>query len=399
LELALFIVYLGIGPIFWSLFALGIGSSRARMNILRKSPGAIASALPNVTIIIPAKDEEQRIGQCLASALSQDYPQFSVLAVDDRSGDSTGKVMNEMAANDPRLKVLHIHDLPAGWTGKNNALYRAASQAEGQWLLFIDSDVVLQPKALSTTLRVAIQRNYDMLSLILKQETRGFWESALVPVASAAFGCAYLMGLSNSESNKYFFGNGQFMLFNRKIYDQIGGHQTVKSQYNEDMALAKLMKQMGLRPRMAWGTDLGSVRMYDSLPTIMNGWSRIFFGSSSGSPWRSLILIFFVLVGCYSAVAALIWGIYRADHPIGIYNGIAWIIAATVHWLLMTVQIGVIYRWMGARAMPAVAFFGTALFLLVILVRAVRMCITRRVRWRGTSYSHQIELVNPLKPP
>jgi hypothetical protein len=142
---------------------------------------------------------------------------------------------------------------------------------------------------------------------------------------------------------------------------------------------------------MAWGTELGSVRMYDSLPTIMRGWSRIFFGSSCGSPWRSLAVMFFILIGCYSAFIAAIWGVYRFAHPIGILNGIPWIVAAGFHWTLMTVQIGIIYRWMGARAIYAAAFFITGLFVLAILARAVWMCITGRVHWRGTNYSHQIE--------
>ncbi len=397
MEIFLYIVYLAIGLGLWILLAVGMASSRSRMNLLNKSAEQIPQPPPNVTIIVPAKDEGERIRQCLSSVLAQDYPQFDVLAVDDRSGDDTGRIMDEMAAADPRMKVLHIDELPVGWTGKNNALFRAASRADGQWLLFIDSDVILQPPALSTTLRIALARRYDLLSLILRQETRGIWESALMPIASAAFGTAYLMGLSNSESNKCFFGNGQYMLFNRKTYDQIGGHEAVKSQFNEDMTLARLMKQAGLRPRVAWGTDYGSVRMYDSLPTIMRGWSRIFFGSSCGSPWRSLAVMFFILIGCYSAFAAAAWGIYRINQPAGIYYGIFWTAAAAIHWTLMTVQIGIIYRWMGARAIYAATFFVTGLFVLAILGRAIWMCITGRVHWRGTSYSHQIELVNPDK--
>jgi glycosyltransferase involved in cell wall biosynthesis len=330
--------------------------------------------------------------------LAQDYPAFDVLAVDDRSGDATGQIMDEMAAADSRAKVLHINELPAGWTGKNHALHSAASSAKGEWLLFIDSDVILQTAALSTTLRVAVGRGYDLLSLILRQETRGIWETALMPIASAAFGATYMMGLGNSESNNYFFGNGQYMLFNRKIYDQIGGHETVKTQFNEDMTLARIMKLSGLRPRMGWGTELGSVRMYDSLATIMKGWSRIFFGSSSGSPWRILIVMSLILIGGYSALPAAIWGVYRVGHPAGIYNGYHWLIAVAVHLSLITVLLGIIYRWMGGRAVYAGAAFVTGLFVLAILVRALWMCITGRVSWRGTSYSHQLQSVSPQRP-
>jgi chlorobactene glucosyltransferase len=367
-EIILFALYLFVGPVYWILFAIGSASSR----------------------------RQGRISQCLSSALAQDYPRFQVLAVDDRSLDDTGKIMDEIAASNPRMKVLHIRELPAGWTGKNNALHRAASQVTGQWLLFIDSDVVLQPTALSQTLRTAAGRKYDMLSLILKSETRGFWESVLVPLASAAFGSAYMMGLSNSESNNYFFGNGQFMLIRRDIYDRIGGHESVKAQYNEDMALARIMKLSGLRPRIFWGTELGTVRMYDSLSTIMRGWSRIFFGSSSGSPWRILAVSAIILLSCFSAYGAIAFGIYRLVHPAIFPGAVGWLAAAAFHVGLMTVLIAIIYRWMGNQPLFSLTFLISAWFLLAVLGRALWMFLTRRVDWRGTSYSHAIGAALPV---
>jgi chlorobactene glucosyltransferase len=395
-EILLFALYLFIGPLFWILFAIGIASSRRRMMLITKTSGPLPDDPPFVTIIIPAKDEQARISQCLTSALAQDYPNFQVLAVNDRSVDGTGRIMDEIAAANPRMKVLHIQELPDGWTGKNNALHRAVAQVNGQWLLFIDSDVVLQPPALTRTLRAAAGRHYDMLSLILKSETRGFWESVLVPLASAAFGSAYMMGLSNSESNNYFFGNGQFMLIRRDIYDRIGGHERVKAQYNEDMALARIMKLSGLRPRIFWGTDLGSVRMYDSLATIMRGWSRIFFGSSSGSPWRILGVIAVILLSCFSAYGAVALGIYRIFHPVNFAGGAGWLTAAALHVALITALIAIIYRWMGNRPIYSLTFLVSVWFLMAVLVRALWMCLTRRVDWRGTTYSHAIETAIPL---
>lgn len=391
LEIPLYIVYLLVGPAFWVLIWVLMGSSRRGMNLLGKTAGAIPEPGPRVTVIVPAKDEGERIRGCLSSILAQDYSRFSVLAVDDRSEDGTGRVMDEMAAGDSRLRVLHIEELPAGWTGKNNALYRAAARAEGEWLLFIDSDVILEPAALSTTLRVAIGRRYDLLSLILRHETRGVWEGAIVPLASTAIGAAHFIGLSNSDSNDYYFGNGQFMLFDRKKYDLIGGHEAVRTEFNEDMALVRVMKRAGLRPRIAWGERMGRVRMYDSLGSIMRGWSRIFYGSSSGSPWRSLLVMLVILVGGYSCLGALGWGIFAGVHHVGIWDGKPWLVLAGIHWVLMTVQIGVMYRWMGARAAYAAAFLVTGLFVLVILGWAVWMCFTGRVNWRGTKYSHKIE--------
>jgi chlorobactene glucosyltransferase len=391
LEILLYIVYLLVGPVFWVLIWALMGSSRRGMCLLGKTVGEMPEPGPWVTVIVPAKDEAGRIRSCLASILAQDYPRFNVLAVDDRSEDGTGRVMDEMAAADSRLRVLHIEELPAGWTGKNHALYRAGKLADGEWLLFIDSDVILEPGALSATLRVAMGRRYDLLSLILRHETRGVWEGAIVPLASTALGAAHFIGISNSDRNGYYFGNGQFMLFDRKKYESIGGHECVRTEFNEDMALVRVMKRAGLRPRIAWGERMGRVRMYDSLGSIMRGWSRIFYGSSSGSPWRSLLVMLVILVGGYSCLGALGWGIYAGVHHVGIWDGRGWVVAAAVHWVLMTVQIGVMYRWMGARSVYAAAFLVTGIFVLVILGWAVWMCFTGHVNWRGTTYSHKIE--------
>jgi hypothetical protein len=138
--------------------------------------------------------------------------------------------------------------------------------------------------------------------------------------------------------------------------------------------------------------------MYDSLATIMRGWSRIFFGSSAGKPWRSIGVMLFILLGCYPSYAAAAWGVYRVLHPVGICNGYPWIALAAVHVGLMTVQIAVIYRWMGNRGFYAIFFPISSLFILAIALRAVWMCLTKKVHWRGTTYSHHIELANPAKP-
>jgi cellulose synthase/poly-beta-1,6-N-acetylglucosamine synthase-like glycosyltransferase len=109
-EIGLYIVYLLAGPALWILFSVGMAVSRRRMNLLKKRTPPLPEPFPHVTILIPAKDEGQRIAQCLASALGQDYPEFDVLAIDDRSGDQTGKIMDEMANANPRLKAIHVTD-------------------------------------------------------------------------------------------------------------------------------------------------------------------------------------------------------------------------------------------------------------------------------------------------
>ena len=131
MEVILYLVYLAVGPLAWAFYGVVIIAGRRRMLLMK--PNAIVGAPPSVTILIPAKDEGQRIRDCLGSALSQDYPNFNVVAVDDRSEDQTGAIMDELAAGDSRLKALHITVPPApGWTGKNNALVNGVRDATGE---------------------------------------------------------------------------------------------------------------------------------------------------------------------------------------------------------------------------------------------------------------------------
>src|SRR5436309_2113792 len=130
IELVAFIAYVLLGPAMWCLFTFGMIKGRKRMMNLRRPAPRLAEP-PRVTILIPAKDEAERIRSCIESALAQDYPNFSVIAIDDRSVDGTGKVLDELAAENPRLRVMHIAEgsLPEGWTGKTNALHQAVPDA------------------------------------------------------------------------------------------------------------------------------------------------------------------------------------------------------------------------------------------------------------------------------
>ena len=121
--------------------------------------------LPSLSIVVPARDEAASIGRALGSLLAQDYPDLEVIAVDDRSADGTGDVLREVAAREPRLAVLRVDDLPAGWLGKNHALWRGAQRSSGQWLLFTDADVVFAPGALRRALAYAVDQGLDHLTL------------------------------------------------------------------------------------------------------------------------------------------------------------------------------------------------------------------------------------------
>ena len=277
-----------------------------------------------------------RIRGCLESALGQDYANFEVMAIDDRSTDQTGAVMDEVAKEDPRLIVLHkTEPPPLGWTGKNHALWSGQRQARGEWLLFVDSDVVLEKDALSAAMSVVLRKQFDMISLLPRLECHSLWERLLVPLAGGAASTMYLIALTNNaQLDGCAFANGQFLMISRKAYDKFGGHEVVRDRFCEDIEIAVQLKKLGLRPRISWGNDFAAVRMYSSLDGIIRGWSRIFYAARVGSPWRILAAIEFLIVSCFTAFAATAYGaIATAQH--GFHGGGAWLIAGIAHLAIM----------------------------------------------------------------
>jgi chlorobactene glucosyltransferase len=389
IELIVFAAYLLLGPGAWILFVFALIQTDRRMNVVKRPHEPLPPNPPRVSILIPAKDEGEAIGRCIAAALGQDYPDFNVIAIDDRSEDQTGRVLDEYAARDSRLTVVHIPrgGLPKGWTGKCHALSQGLQRADGQYLLFVDSDVVLAPNAVSATVPVAMRKQYGLLSLMPRLQCNSFWEGLLVPLAASALTTTCAAPLNNNgKLAGTAFANGQFMLIRRDAYEKAGGHAAVKDKFCEDIVMARIFKRLELRPRISWGIDLCTVRMYGSFEQIIRGWSRIFFASTVGSPWRSLAAIAFLLLCCFSTVPAFAWGVYRHFHPIAWLLGWEWIIAALAHTLLMTIQVGIIYRWTRNSAAYAAALPLAATILAWILLRSIWMCMTKKVEWRGTQY-------------
>jgi glycosyltransferase involved in cell wall biosynthesis len=388
-EKFLFLSYLGAGALTWLGYAILTFAGRRRMQLLDK-PRPIPNPLPHVTILVPAKDEGGRIRACIQSALNQDYGNFDLIAINDRSVDETGQILDEMALSNPKLSVIHIPEgsLSPGWTGKNNALFTAARQARGDWLLLIDSDVVLEPPALSQTIALAVYKKFDLLSLLPRLETHTVWEGMLIPLCSAAAATMYLIALNNVNNVRIGFANGQFMLISRSAYDAIGGHETVKDRYCEDVEIARVMKERGMRPRISWGENIAAVRMYSSLSAIIRGWSRIYYSAKVGNPMTILTAIGFLLTSCFSAYAVLVYGIARFLHPIGNILDNVWLVAGLVHLSLMTLMLSYMYRWSKNAGWNALLFPVAAPVLLWVLLKSLIMCITKRVEWRGTRYSH-----------
>ena len=379
---ALLILYLLIGPLAWLGYGALLLLGRERMARLQRSRDELPPDPPTVTILVPAKDEAAGIDACLRRVLAQDYPRFDVIAIDDRSADGTGEALDRLAAETPRLESIHIKPggLPPGWLGKSHALHVGAERATGDWLLLVDSDVTLQPDALRRALALALAREYDALTILTRLETSGFWDALLLPVLAASWASIFAVSLTNDDRRSTAAANGQFFLIRAAAYRDVGGHAAVRDRIVEDVELARKLKAAGRRVRFFSGAHLASTRMHATLRQMFHGWARIYAGTARRRPRRIAGALAFLLIGGLSVYPALLYAAL-SGRP-------AWLATAGFHLLLLTLIVGLLYRWSGRRAWRAVLFPLTAGMVCGILAFALRRCATGRVDWRGT----QVEL-------
>ncbi len=382
--LGIYVALIAIWPIrhvvltwaFRKLDYLGPGSPRFA------SPGP-----PLVSAIIPAKDEEATLADCLASVRSQAYPSLEILVVDDRSTDRTAAIARAVAEVDPRVRLISIEDLPPGWTGKTHALHVAAGQAHGAWLWFLDADTRHEPESLAIVLEYARSHDAALASLLPEMRCESFWERVVQPLAGIVLIQNYPLFWANDPRRKLAFANGQYILIRRDAYDAAGGHEAVRDKFVEDIHLARAVKRAGYSSRTAIAHGIGSTRMYTSLPQLIRGWSRILYDALDRSPSRLLMQaldpLFFSQTAHVALVAALAMLALGVPGPFP-----AWLLGLSVaHHLLAYTCLARLYVLSVPRTRHVAWYPLAGLVLDVILFRAVRMCFTGKVTWRGTAYN------------
>lgn len=382
-ESILFIAYLLAGPAAWALLALGTYLGRSKMLRLYRRPLALPDDPPAVTALVPAKDEGEPVRGCIESILAQDYPRLSVIAIDDRSTDDTGAILDDVAAKSSgRVRALHVAHgaLPPGWLGKCNALHTAARDVDTPWILFVDSDVRLEPAALSRVLALAEGRRYDAVSLLTRLECHTFLEKLVLPLAAAAWTIMYAISRTNDDNRPtHALANGQFLLLRTSAYRAAGGHEAVRDRITEDVELVRLMKARGARVRFFLGAMLASTRMHATLPQMFRGWGRIYSGTGRRSPWRIIAAMIFLVVSGFSAYAALAWGVFGSESR-------AWVWAGLAHLVVMTYVLAGLYADSGNPRRNALLFPIGGGLLLAIFAFALKWCATGKIEWRGTTF-------------
>ena len=388
------------------LFLLGLGiivwvHSQYQMDIVVTPAEAPASA-PLISICVPARDEEQNIRRCVESLLAQTYPNFEIIVLDDRSTDSTPRILEELLQTTKvattwqprsddfsRLRVIHGSDLPAGWAGKPHALTQASASARGDWLCFVDADTFAAPEALASCYIKAIETKADMFTIMTFQELDSFWEKVLMPLVLTALSVGFSPCKVNDPKRRDAVANGQFILIRRAVYDAVGGHERIKDQIVEDKALSEQVKWNGYRLVIADGYQMARTRMYTSLPQMWEGWTKNIYLGLRDTP--SMLLL-----GAFGATLALIAALFLPAWPL---LGFLWllkgggalalgviakslIVWAALLWARAAVSHGLGISRLYALTIP----LGAGLFAAIMLTSAWKVLSGQGVTWRGRVY-------------
>jgi len=257
------------------------------------SPG---SELPFISILVPARNEESKIGRCIASLLAQDYPNFEIIVIDDRSTDNTARIIQSYVDADEknRIKFVHGKDLPSGWIGKCNALAHAVNYATGEWFVFTDADTYHKPNALADSVHYAVKQQADMVSFLPTQELGSFPEKLIMPILLSSFLLGDPFHQVNDPKCHRAYAYGQYIICRRAPYFAVGGHQSVRNEIVEDHALAQVFKDKAYKIEVADGRSLYSVRMYTDLSTLWQGWTKNLYSLIDSRIPNLLIILFMI---------------------------------------------------------------------------------------------------------
>lgn len=269
--------------------------SEANRSKANRSEAGRSEAPPRVSVVVPARNEAVNIEQCLGSIVRSDYPDFEVIVVDDRSEDGTAELARTVTAgNARRIEVVDGEPLPDGWLGKPWACHQGSRRATGEVLLFTDADTTHGSLLMARAVTGLSEEGADLLTIVGRQVMGSFWERLVQPHIFLMMLIRFpdFERIAKNDRWRDAIANGQYLLFRRPAYELIGGHECVRDEVVEDLALAQHVKRAGLRLRIRGAEHDFATRMYRSLSELVAGWSKnVFIGGVQSFPrWMRLII-------------------------------------------------------------------------------------------------------------
>jgi len=333
---------------------------------------------PRVTIIVPARNEEESVEAALTRLLALDYDNYEIVAVNDRSTDRTGELMESVASSADaraRLRIVHVDTLPFGWMGKTHAMWMAAQQATGDWILFTDADVLFRPDALRRSIAYAEAEAADHVVLFPRMIMRTVGERMMIAFFQTLFIFGHRPWKVAEPDTKDHMGVGAFNLVRRRVYQSVGTYQALRFEVLDDMKLGKVVKNAGYAQRNVFGADLVSIRWAKGAMGVVRNLSKNFFAIVSFQTWRALL-----------SCAALVFLNLVPFVGVWLAHG-----AARVPYAIALLSMFLIYAGMSLHSSVKPYYFllhpiSTVLFTYTMLRSMVLTLGRGGVVWRGTFY-------------
>ncbi len=367
---------LGLVAGAWVLQALEVVWGLRRIPDLKNVAPLADVECPRVSILFAGRDEAEKLGAAVESFLSVDYPDFEVVAVNDRSEDATQEILERAAARDARLKVIHVTELPAGWLGKTHGLQKAFEASTGEWLVFTDADVKFSADLLRRAVGLAKRDGIDHLPLFGHAETHTFGERVLMTFFGLSFALGTKPWKKGEPGSRFYVGIGAFQMVRRSAYVAMGEHKRLAMEVVDDIKLGKLMQNAGFRSQVAIADRRVSVYWHQGVAATIRGTTKNFFATSQYSLATVTAQVAAVLLGCVMPWIAIFF-----------VHGWARIFAAVAVGIAMAMQLGVTMEFevspLYALTMPA-----GALLLCWMLVRSTFVTLRDGgITWRRTFYA------------
>lgn len=360
----------------WTALAVGLALGNRRLDVLREEPPIAPDREPPLSVVVPARNEEEKIEPALRSVVEQEYGRLEVVAVNDRSTDATGAILDRMASRYDALRVVHIDELPEGWLGKNHALHRGAQRATGELLLFTDADVVMDRDVLRRAVALLERRGLEHITVIPDLEMPGALLEAATGTFKLLFGVYFRPWRASDPASDCYVGTGAFNLVRTEAYRDVGGHDAISLRPADDLKLGRLLKASGCRQAAVLGTGKLSVEWYSSLPDLVRGLEKNAFAVADFSLLR-------LAVGTAGLLLFLTWPFVAVLVAGGV---VRWVNAAVVAVLVALYADNA--RFYGHSSAHGPLLPITAALMAFIGWRsALKALATGSIEWRDTSYS------------
>jgi glycosyltransferase involved in cell wall biosynthesis len=332
-------------------------------------------SLPTVTVVAAAKDEASRAERAARSLLAVDYPRLEIVIVDDRSTDDTGRILDRVAAEDARLRVIHLTSLPQGWIGKCHALARGEEAARGEWILFTDGDVEQSEGALRRAVSYAIEERADHLAVGLDAEVQGLGEAIFIGYFLAVFFLSQRPWNASDAGSKDHIGIGAFNLVRREAYERAGGHAALRMELLDDLALGAIMKRSGARSVFALPDGMVRTRWHVGVRGLIRGVEKNAFAGLDFRPWYAAYAVALQVVASLVPLVALLSSdVWTLALAILAWSGVFLVYSTTANYAQVR-------SWQAVFMPVGGLLFGYA------ILRSTYLALRRGgIVWRGTFY-------------